>query len=156
MSAPGLGVRRLEFWYKICHQLMLPHLTQTQILHCKTGLAKAPFKLENVITLQPLVLQFLQSTKKAEKVKKHRQVIPDSLKSLRIIESIILSNPESHTHTHTHTNKPKSLLPSWSVHIASCAQGSRDGVRAHLQRASHSVLELDLIAGQDFTVRKCR
>ena len=82
---------------------MLPHLTQTQILHCKTGLAKAPFKLENVITLQPLVLQFLQSTKKAEKVKKHRQVIPDSLKSLRIIESIILSNPESHTHTHTHT-----------------------------------------------------
>ena len=77
---------------------MLPHLTQTQILHCKTGLAKAPFKLENVITLQPmipLVLQFIQSTKKAEKVKKHRQVIPDSLTFLRVTESIILFNPES-------------------------------------------------------------
>lgn len=84
---------------------MLPHPTQTQILHRKTGLAKAPFTLENVMTLWPLVLQFLQSTKKAEKVKKHRQVIPDSLNFLRITESIMLFNPESHTHKIKTTQK---------------------------------------------------
>ena len=65
------------------------------------------------------MLQFLQSTKKAEKVEKHRQVIPDSLKSLRIIESIKLSTlNHTHTHTHTHTHQKASCQAGLSTLLA--------------------------------------
>lgn len=94
----NVGVTQFEFWCKICHQVILSHPTGTQILYCKTGLSKTPFKLENIIILQPtipLVLQLLQSTKKAEKVEKNMKIIPDSLKFLRMIKPILIFNRES-------------------------------------------------------------
>lgn len=88
VNVPGLGVKQFEFWCRICHQVNPPHQTGTQILYSKTRLSIAPFKLEHVIILQPtvpLMLQLLQSTKKAEE-EKNMKVIPVSLKFPRIIE----------------------------------------------------------------------
>lgn len=88
MNVSGLGVRQFEFWYRISHQVNPSHQTGTQILYYKNRKDYVrPLRVEKCdnSSTYNVVLQ-LESTNKAERVKKNITVIPVSLKFLRIIE----------------------------------------------------------------------